>query len=251
MKNKLQFLFLVLIAVLFTGLAGCAEKSPSSPAAEAPPVTVVLQDLTDAPGGYDQENDTFIDSYHSNTNTGGCNYLRVGAETAFTPQSRKRALIKFGTNGYIPVTATAVVSATLDLYCINYSGSCFVSVYALTKYFQPGNASCAGAGGMPEDASWAVHGTDGMALPEGWTTAGGDYNPVKIGGPLQGISPAAVMSFSLDTAAVLNWIQTPSSNYGVILIEDSEAVAIDHSINFASNQEAVFANRPKLTVVYR
>lgn len=232
-------------------LSACQNSSPGAPLPD--PYTMVFQNPAGAPGSYTGVTDTYMDSYNSMSNTGQCAYLLCGADYNTYPQvSKKRALIHVNMNGYIPVTTTAVVSAKLGLYVNTYTQSNFISVYALTSSFWEGTGACTGTDSSMGYASWIMRNLDGMALPTGWTNPGGDYNStVKIGGPVQMTAPNAFVTIDIDSATVLNWIQNPVSNQGMIIVGDNENDVLTRHVTFASSQDATAANRPKLTVQCR
>ncbi|HEC60888.1 MAG TPA: DNRLRE domain-containing protein [bacterium] len=53
-------------------------------------------------------------------------------------------------------------------------------------------------------------------------------------------------NFSITSAAQI-WVSNASSNYGVLLMEDSPS-ASDGAKDFASSEHATLSSRPKLTV---
>ena len=133
----------------------------------------------------------------------------------------RRALIQFDVDGAIPAGAT-IVSATLTLNCDNTgpgSGTDVYDIHPVTTAWGEGSSGPGlGGGGAGDaatigDATW----TNNLFGSSSWTTPGGDF-----GASLASTTLTTTGSYSWSSAAfttqVQSWLDTPGSNFGLILI---------------------------------
>lgn len=146
----------------------------------------------------------------------------------------RRTLAMFNLNS-IPKNA-AVSSADLDLYLDSTeaaTGPIAVRAYRATQGWNSG-------------ATWNSTGAGA------WTTAGGthDTGTVLASGTI-GLT-AGHQHLAVSTAAVQNWVKTPTSggvaNYGMLLRATTETTV--GVLRFASGLAADLSQRPRLTVTY-
>lgn len=179
--------------------------------------------------------------YSESTNSNGLGMLFSGQTCA---AENRRALIHFDIAGNIPAGAT-VTAVTLTLNVDQAGGSASSEVYTLhplTSNWGEGTSIGTGTGGAPvfPDATWA----DGT-LGTPWTSAGGDYSASVANTTLT----AALGNYSWSSAAMVtnvqNWLNTPATNFGWILLGDESATCTAR--RFGSAEVGV---SPVLSVTY-
>ncbi len=152
------------------------------------------------------------DSY-INQNATGNNY---GGSTGLILQYRSgrtmRPLVQFDLSS-IPALAT-VNSAQLQFYWTASNAALTAHVYSLTRSWVEGTGNNNACGTSGNGATWNTYN-----CTNNWAAAGGDYNAAEIGNfvlngtnnAYQGLSNANLLS------VVQGWLQSPATNYGVIL----------------------------------
>jgi hypothetical protein len=164
--------------------------------------------------------------------------------------SPRRGLIKFDVAAAIPAGAT-IVSVTLTLNCNNSRAIADnVSLYKLLSSWGEGTSNAgatgdgAGVAATTNDATWLT-----TFFPASfWITAGGDYNPVSSATTSINNTGFFTWSSADMVLDVQNWLSTPATNYGWILL--CNETAIGTARRFASRENAITANRPSLSVTY-
>lgn len=146
-------------------------------------------------------------------------------------------LIKWDLSSLI---ATSVESAVLDLTerGVCNSGSC--NVYSIKS---------ANGGWTEAGATWnTTDGASAWAGSAGCSTSGTDYDPTPVGSWTSTTAGGggAVDSVTLAATTVLDWIKSPSNNYGLVGIGGPSS----GGTLYASSDHATAAWRPKLTVAY-
>ncbi len=94
------------------------------------------------------------------------------------------------------------------------------------------------------DATWTNAFLDGAA----WTTAGGDFDPVALASTLA--TPSNTVSFSSTELIddVQRWVDTPTNNFGWVVLGDESEARTAYRFNTRENPDA--ATRPKLIIDY-
>lgn len=256
----------VLVFVIFVYVvAGCTQKNPVA----AEPTTVPTLTLTSTqvqsatvtptvtttstPYTTQFRNGEFPDAGYNGTsdnwmyagmdiNYGSCSDMVVSSNGAGTIQ---RAIIAFDVSS---IPAGSVVER---VYLHLYLGAAVpvsvpINIFVQTTPWSEGIhcASAATAG----DSNW-TSANFGTSL---WTTPGGDIGDGVLGIGVSGLlnEELFVQLNAAGTSAVQGWIDTPSSNGGLIIKIPNEAVATDTAI-FHSSETASVSYRPMLEVLYR
>lgn len=172
-------------------------------------------------------------------------YLFVGRTN--TPSNR-RALLAFDLAAAIPAGAT-IESASLSLTMNKTNvGAQSISVHRLGKDWGEGASDAVanegkGAPAQAGDVTWSH-----TFFPSSfWASAGGDFTASPSA--TQSVSGNGTYSWSGAgmVADVQAWVDTPSANFGWILIGPESATS---SKRFASRENTGAASRPTLTVTY-
>ncbi len=163
----------------------------------------------------------------------------------------RRALLSFDLSG-IPQGST-VTAATLSLYVSQArpgSGLVAFSAHRVLSAWGEGasDAGLPGGGGMlaeADDATW----TKSFYPNTNWTTAGGDFSATASSSGDAGDTDTsfAIPSTAQFVADVQGWLDTPSTNFGWILVGPQTLGA---ARRFDSRESATVATRPTLTVTY-
>lgn len=143
-------------------------------------------------------------------------------------------------------------SATLYLWNDDSSTSCTLTVYSIAV----GNEAWpegveAGSAGGAGDCCWAYLDQDSgnetnWAGAAGLATSGTDYEAVSIGTVVVGSTTEGdEHSGALTAARVEAWFGDPNTNYGMLIVSDT-----DNWTNFRSSDHATAGERPKLVVDY-
>ena len=161
----------------------------------------------------------------------------------------RRALLEFDIASVIPPGAT-INSVTLTLQLTNAptgAPSAVISIFEVTREWGEGTSiSFQGQGGnsTPNDATW-IH-TFFNAVS--WSNPGGDF-------AASASAFTSVTGFGSYTwggagmvADVQDWVNSPSSNHGWIIIGNESELRTARE--FGSSENATTTHRPKLTINY-
>ena len=138
----------------------------------------------------------------------------------------RRALIKFDLS-IIPSDAT-ITGVSLKVNVNNTSsaagsGNTTYNIHPLTKHWGEGGSSGGGQGALAlaPDATW-TEAVSGGIVPDPWNTNGGDYLPSSLSTVDFTISNTdyTFPTTTLFTTKAQSWLNTPSTNFGLILIGD-------------------------------
>jgi len=169
--------------------------------------------------------DTYLNGEAGST---GNNY---GASTSLQAESTQdHAFVKF-TITAIPAGKT-VLAARLHLYSQTSFAAGGVVYPVLQDWTEGGNSGTAGI------ANWNMR-----TATQSWSTAGG-----SAGAQIATFTtPSGAGEFGIDlpVATVQGWVNTPSSNFGVMISATGGA-----DLSFSSSNNATPANRPELVVTY-
>ncbi|HSD89343.1 MAG TPA: DNRLRE domain-containing protein [Kofleriaceae bacterium] len=148
--------------------------------------------------------------------------------------SQDRALVKF-TLTAIPAGKT-ILAARLHLYSqSSQAGS--AALYPVLEDWTEGT----GTGGVAGVANWSMR-----TATLSWTSAGAG-TPGSSGAQIATFTTPGTGAFGVDlpVATVQAWINTPSTNFGLMISATGAA-----DLSFASSNNATTTNRPELVVTY-
>jgi len=163
-----------------------------------------------------------------------------------------RSLLSFDIAGSVPAGATIVsVSLTLTINTPkNHSAT--VDLHRLAASWGEGtsNASSSGEGGGGDggiaatgDATWNYR----FYNTSSWTTPGGDFSGTVSGSQfVTGTSGTAVFASAGMATDVQGWLNTPSTNFGWIMMAQDES-ALNSAVRFSSREGSA---PPSLQVNY-
>lgn len=182
-------------------------------------------------------------------------YAGMNNQGASAPIDARRGLMAFAIADSIPAGAV-IDSVALVLNLTKKapftSGNVAVTLHVLTASWGEGTSVAnlgpgEGGGGSatPGDATWLDR-FRGTSL---WTTPGGDFNPVASASTLTNLLGKYTWTSPVMRDDVQSWLDTPSGNFGWILIGDETATA-GNVRQFDSRQNSTANNRPRLTVFY-
>lgn len=136
---------------------------------------------------------------------------------------RRRAMMKFDFSS-IPVGST-ILTAELTVNVEQYGGTVtsFYSLHELTAAFgegtsNPGLPGGLGAPAVAPDATW----NDAMFGTAVWGSLGGDFvlSPLTFSSMSAGLGNQVFATGASFVTAVQGWLDTPASNFGVIMVGD-------------------------------
>ena len=186
-------------------------------------------------------------TFGTNTSDGVGPYMYIGQTNS---NGARRALIAFDITSAIPQGAT-IDSATLSFNVSRGNGSQSITLHRLLQDWGEGtsNSGDPGGGGVPAgggDATWLYHHFFSVDNAQPWTTPGGDFaTTVSASGT------AAAMNFILGStpemvADVQQWRNSPSTNFGWILVGQEDLFGAADRIDSRENTNPTF--RPTLTI---
>ncbi len=209
--------------------SGVDQSDVDPPDVDPPVVIVSFQEGVD---GYSGTKDAHILEWpvKCDNNTGAHDEIEATRNDAGNSNDDKAIDLSS-----IPSTAT-VTAANLELFFIGErfgsGASKTLNVHRITGSWIEGTGT--GFDGQN------VAGVDWPSKPS--------FDAPSIDDQLIGTDVDTWYSFSI-TATAQSWVSNASSNYGVILMEDSPS-ASDGTKDFASSEHATLSSRPKLTVSY-
>ena len=198
--------------------------------------------------------DTDISESAPDNNNGGSNSFTSGANGQV---ERSRGLIRFDLTGQIPDNAS-IQAVSLTLVCTQVPGmgpadSTFDLHRLLVDWgegsgFNPDNDF--GSPALPGEATW----NNRFHPSTSWSVAGAgapaDFSStVSSSVFVQGVGAYVFPTSAAMVADVKAWLASPASNFGWIVISESENVIRSHR-NFASRENTTAGNQPILTVQY-
>ncbi len=242
MKNKTHksiILACALLTALLALLSSCAEKGAPGPAgADGVPGPQVAQFeyLVFPEAAYAGSDDSFISAGAPGISYGTCTNAILNGSG-----SKMRMLVKFDMNGYIPSDAV-VEKAYLTVYAGAVTSPGVSAVcHKLTKPWLEGTTCGSGATG----ATWNTYNSVNT-----WTTAGGDFETAACSaGTLEIRTADNYSEVEISAATVQEWVDNPSSNYGMIIKAQDESIAGDVSV--FTNESGTPCMKPRLTVYYK
>lgn len=195
-----------------------------------------------------KDNTLYEDAAGATSNGAGENFF-VGRSNQLTGSIR-RGLLSFNLVGQIPSNAT-ITSVTLMLSMSrSNSGDQTVGVHRVLADWGEGSSNANGneGGGAPaatNDATW-LHRFFNSAV---WSSPGATYAPAASASQTVGVAGSYSWgSTSALVSDVQEWLSTPSSNFGWVIIGNESAAG--NAKRFDTRENTIVANRPKLTVIY-
>jgi hypothetical protein len=198
--------------------------------------------------------------YQSNVNNsnGAGTQMYSGTNTAASP---RRGLIAFDIAGNVPAGAT-INSAQLTLYLAQIAGSgggggsgvasATLGLHALSANWGEGTSSGTGSGAPAAtgDATWNAR-FYSPTTPTPWTNAGGDYSGTTSASAAVGTTLNVGYTWSSAALAsdVQQWLNTPSSDFGWILINADET-SVQTFRSFFTRESSNTALRPQLQITF-
>ena len=165
--------------------------------------------------------------------------------------SKRRGLIAFDFAGAIP-PRSRILSVTLTMtleISANGDQPSTLNMYRVTRSWKEGTAAAQGGKGAETqagDPSW-IH---SVSPTRRWARPGGDYvRAASAKAEVRGQGTYTWNSTPKLVADVQSWVNSPSRNFGWILIGDESKAATAKV--FHSSEHADTATRPQLTVVFR
>ncbi|EDQ87164.1 uncharacterized protein MONBRDRAFT_27601 [Monosiga brevicollis MX1] len=191
-----------------------------------------------------------ISTYYSNA-LGGLFAGNTGGNLA------RRALFHFDVGQVIPegsIVHSASLTIFMDKYPAGVSRTDTFTLHSLTRAFGEGTSYANGGQGAPptvNDATWEY----ASYSIEPWTQMGGDFNSAILASVGIGSSPLSLdnsiahpFSFSGLQAAVQTWVDTPSSNFGLIMLGAERQP--QSARRFVSKEDTRSQYWPKLVIEY-
>ena len=165
--------------------------------------------------------------------------------------SKRRGLIAFDFAGAIP-PRSRILSVTLTMtLTISANGDrpSTINMYRVTRSWKEGASAAQGGRGAEKqsgDATW-IHST----FPsQRWSRPGGDYvRAVSARTEVKGTGVYTWNSTHKLVADVQSWVNSPSRNFGWILIGDESQAATAKVFQSSESSEAT--SRPQLTITFR
>lgn len=151
------------------------------------------------------------------------------------PVSESEALVRF-TNLTLPAGAV-VTSASLALTFLDYDGGHVLRAHYVTAPWTPSSTNWRMRGaGLP----WNTPGAKGVGTDISAT-------PAWIDTSWPGRNATVRKTYALDAATVQRWIDTPASNLGIILFNNT---VVNRTLRLWTAESTPIANRPVLTINY-
>ena len=184
-------------------------------------------------------------------------YASSESETIFVGRtgqpelSKRRGLIGFDFTGAIP-PRSRIVSVTLTMtveLAANGDQPSTLNMYRVTRSWKEGTSVAQGGRGAETqsgDPTW-IH---SVSPNQRWARPGGDY--VRAASAKAEVRGQGVYTWNSTpklVADVQSWVNSPSRNFGWILIGDESKAATAKV--FHSSEHGDAATRPQLTVVFR
>jgi hypothetical protein len=195
------------------------------------------------------KDNTLVESATGNLSNGAGEFFFAGRTNQSTGSIR-RGVIAFNIAGSIPGNAT-ITGVTLTLSMSKtVSGNNTVSLHRATADWGQGTSNAGGneGGGAPattNDATWLHR----FFNTQFWTTPGGTYAST----PSASQTVGAIGFYTWGSTAAMvsdvqQWLTSPSSNFGWVIIGNESAPGT--SKRFDTRENKIGANQPKLTVTY-
>jgi len=193
--------------------------------------------------------DTTVYAEDSTLSNGSGEHVLAGANGGGSP---RRGLVAFDIAAFVPAGATVdSVELTLTLtHTSTGSGARSVALHRLLADWGEGLSDAPGneGGGAPAatgDATWRSRFFD----TDAWSAAGGDFVPAPSASRVVDDLGEYGWRSNEMRDDVQGWLDSPSSNFGWILVGDESGPQT--AKRFDSLQRTVAASRPALAIYYR
>ncbi len=186
-----------------------------------------------------QDNSIYSESDNSNA--------LGGLFTGVTPSGgERRALMQFNVAGNVPAGAIInSVSLSLTQTKVGPGGTADFEFHPLMAAWGQGTSIGSGSGGSPTsgDATWNYR----LYNTDTWSSPGGDFGGVSGTETFSGNGQYTVGSQAGLVTDVQNWLDSPGSNFGWILMNSSPPAPLPTSARqFASSESG--SGQPTLTI---
>lgn len=222
----------ILAAVLAAVVSSCAigDKGSTGPTGAGGGNFIAVQEGMFPSAAYAGTSDARVRSDDPTTNFGSSTGLQLGVTDA---GDLKRGLFKFDLTSITLPAGAAVTKAQLLIYCVDvYSNTPTFTMHAVTANW---------------DEAQVTWNDRVSATP--WTITGGTYSATAEG-PAVGMGVAGKFyTFEISQATIQSWINTPATNYGVIMKLADESV-LDKELYIYTSETGTASLRPMLKVYY-
>lgn len=222
--------------------AGCAGDDELAPSPNSDTIRAAFQDGVSPSASYRGTKDAVLkddpDPATANVNFGSVPSDTLGSVLLSTAFNERRLIVSMDISSI--TDCSAVVSARLSIH-VTPPAPDSITLEAHLVNLPPYKQWAEGLGGLQNGVSWST--IDG-AVP--WTYDGGDYYLSVI--DEQTVSSDSVVTFSLSPALVMEWIQTPSLNHGIV-IKTTDVSRSRYAIVF-EREFGASARRPRLEIAY-
>jgi hypothetical protein len=225
------------ISLCLAALAGCGNDE-TAPSGIPDTIRVAFQDGVSPSASYSGTKDAVLKDYpgtgSDNINFGSASSDTLGSVLLSTSFYERRLIVRMDISSI--TDCSEVVSARLSIHVTPpVPDSITLRAHLVTEQWTEGS------GGPQNGVSWStINGTDQ------WTLGGGDFYSSVI--DERTVSSDSVVTFSLSPALVMEWIQKPSSNHGII-IKTTDVSRARYAIVF-EREYGRSARRPRLEIAY-
>lgn len=229
MKKTLVLVLVLILAVL---LISCKGDTGPTGAAGDPSLGILSMSFQEGLLPYAAYDGT-LDSYMSSlSNTTGYESSTVMNAGNYSALEIVRAIIRFDLTAVAPQDIV-VKKAYLTLYDVMNTGTApTLTAYKVTRFWDV-------------TVRW-----DRSVTGLSWAGAEGYYAATPASDSVTMDLNSNVMTLSLDTNMVQEWIQHSITNYGVILKTSSDGTSTYNRLQFNSSDFSNPETRPKLTIYY-
>jgi hypothetical protein len=226
------------VSLCLAAFAGCGSDDQLAPAPGSDTIRAAFQDGVSPSASYHGTADAVLkndpDTAAANVNFGSAPSDTLGSILLSTAFYERRLIIRMDISSI--TDCSAVVSARLSIRVTPPTpDSITLEAHLINKQWTEGS------GGIANGVSWST--IDGTAP---WTLGGGDFYSSVL--DEQTVSGDSVVTFSLSPALVMEWIQAPSSNHGII-IKTTDVSRERYAIVF-QREYSGGARRPRLEIAY-
>ncbi|MFA4947339.1 MAG: DNRLRE domain-containing protein [Candidatus Krumholzibacteriia bacterium] len=225
-------------SLCLAAFAGCGSDDQLAPAPGSDTIRAAFQDGVSPSTSYHGTADAVLkndpDSAAANANFGPAPSDTLGSVLLSTAFYERRLIVRMDISSI--TDCSEVVSARLSIHVTPPApDSITLEAHLINKQWTEG------FGGSATGVSWST--IDGAVS---WTLGGGDFSGSVI--DEQTVSSDSVVTFSLSPALVMEWIQHPSSNHGII-IKTTDVSRERYAIVFQREYSSA-ARRPRLEIAY-
>ncbi len=194
---------------------------------------------------------TLYENTAGSLSNGAGSYFFVGNTNQVDAENTRRGLVRFNVAAAVPA-GSSITGVTLQLYMSKTSDTAArnLGFYRVLADWGEGTSNDnaqegQGAPATAGDATW-IHRFYNTSF---WTAAGGDVAAAASATTSVGI---VVQSYSWTSTAMRDdvqaWLDTPSANFGWLVLGEESTVKTSRRFNARENNTA--AQRPRLTITY-